>query len=694
MQKIFNILYKYRQFLLLCLVLWLAYYIRSWGIKVGLPYPWHGDEPQVMHTALRILKTGDYNPHFFAYPTLIIYLQTINLIFCYFYAIGHNLLKNLAEISTNADSGWWFTISHPIFYEWGRRLTAIFGTLSVGLVYLLCSRYYSSLLTAFLASFFLACNIGHLNLSMWTTVDVPTAFFVLATAFSSVVLLLKGEKKHYLITGLLAGLTVSAKYNAWPVVLLPLLGHILNKKKNNLFSPNVLFFIVTIPLGFLIGCPYAFGDLPRFLKGAGYEVWHYSNVGEDTTFYQQLMFYYTGFCQELWAVGCGGGVGIFTLYAAFLGMISGFFINWRVHLLLLAYPIAFVCYMSTMKVAFMRNMIAVNPFLCIFAGLFISQFLNFASAILKKLKVPDMYRIICISLAIIVLLINPLYKAKNWAIEAYQSKDSRSLAVQWMKKNVKQPQKAAFVNELRWFKPDLDKLGFEYILIGQLEEDPVWFWNEGFDYLVVGAKYTSDVDAKKVLLPKYEQSFATLLNMTIAENLGTGSFILDGFAMNPGINILKVDANFCDAKYWEKNSNFFDFNLSEFKGNRHNKNHPIDDLSKQATREINTPFCSPKIVFEQGKYEVEITAVGASGARFFPVIKLESIKWSDSKHEKIQTIGEWQVEGLKTFKSGEFNCSKGDVMSFTVVFSNSENNPDKASNIQLNIARILVKKKA
>ena len=35
------------------------------------------DEPQVVDRALRILRTGDWNPHIFDYPTLVIYLQAL-----------------------------------------------------------------------------------------------------------------------------------------------------------------------------------------------------------------------------------------------------------------------------------------------------------------------------------------------------------------------------------------------------------------------------------------------------------------------------------------------------------------------------------------------------------------------------------------------------------------------------------------
>jgi len=415
MKKFFKILYDNKEWLLLGLVLCVAYYLRIFGIKSGLPYPWHCDEPHLMHTALRILKTGDFNPHDSTYPSLTIYFHTINAILCYISILSDPLTTAflpLKDILTNADTPeWYWTISHPVFYEWGRRLTVIFATLSVGIVYLLCSRYYSSLLAAFLSSLFLACCLGHLNLSIWITVDVPTAFFILATAFSSILLMLKGEKKLYLISGLLAGLSIAVKYNSWPVVILPLLGHILNTHKSSFFSSDVLLILIAAPLGFLIGSPYSIADLPGFFeKGAGWAIWHYTHVPGLNVFsstpdialskipagqytkWTQLLYYYHAFCQDRWAVGGGGGVGIFILYAAFFGMISGFFVNWRVHLLLLFYPLAFVWYMSTMQGNFMRNMTAVNAFLCIFAGLFVCQVLNFGSSFLEKIKVPHLYR--------------------------------------------------------------------------------------------------------------------------------------------------------------------------------------------------------------------------------------------------------------------------------------------------------------
>ena len=104
-------------------------------------------------------------------------------------------------------------------------------------------------------------------------------------------------------------------------------------------------------------------------------------------------------------------------------------------------------------------------------------------------------------------------------------------------------------------------------------------------------------------------------------------------------------------------------------------------------------FCSPKVVFEEGKYEVEITASGSPGADVFPLMKLESVKWKDGLRGGDTIIGEWTVEQEKVLRSGVFNCQKGDILSFNVIFLNDDKKPKEGENRRLYIKEILVKKK-
>ena len=61
--------------LALCGILAIAAVARLWFRTAGVPHAVGIDEPQIVDRALRILHTGEWNPHVFDYPTLVIYLQ-------------------------------------------------------------------------------------------------------------------------------------------------------------------------------------------------------------------------------------------------------------------------------------------------------------------------------------------------------------------------------------------------------------------------------------------------------------------------------------------------------------------------------------------------------------------------------------------------------------------------------------------
>ena len=62
-------------FAILVVILAVALAARCWYLTAGVPHAVGIDEPQVVNRALRILQTGDWNPHLFDYPTLVIYFH-------------------------------------------------------------------------------------------------------------------------------------------------------------------------------------------------------------------------------------------------------------------------------------------------------------------------------------------------------------------------------------------------------------------------------------------------------------------------------------------------------------------------------------------------------------------------------------------------------------------------------------------
>jgi len=73
--------------------------LRLWAITFGLPYLEHPDEPFWIFAVLKMVKTGDPNPHDFIYPSLYYYINA--LIYLVYYAVGRVLgaFQSLADLA-------------------------------------------------------------------------------------------------------------------------------------------------------------------------------------------------------------------------------------------------------------------------------------------------------------------------------------------------------------------------------------------------------------------------------------------------------------------------------------------------------------------------------------------------------------------------------------------------------------------
>src|SRR5687768_908836 len=108
----------------LAIIFVLAAMLRFVGVGTGIPFNIGVDEPEIMERAVRMMRTGDFNPHFFDYPGFYFYVQ-----------LGVACLRFLV----GATAGEWTSLDQvdtADFYLWGRAATALVGTLTVLLVYM------------------------------------------------------------------------------------------------------------------------------------------------------------------------------------------------------------------------------------------------------------------------------------------------------------------------------------------------------------------------------------------------------------------------------------------------------------------------------------------------------------------------------------------------------------------------------
>ena len=228
-----------------------AFVLRAWGARFGLPeYVYHPDEHAIVDRAAAILRTGDYSPHWFNYPSTYTYLQALSYI---------------PYFLISAARGFGNTIPDPApygFYFAGRLMTAFVGALTVPLVYALGARLFGRR-TGLLSSALLSFCLLHVVHSHYVTTDVPAAFFVTLSLLFCSLLLQSAEKRYTVLAGLFAGLAASTKYPA-AVALVPVLATQLlarSTPQGQTLARRLGLSVAVFAGGFLLGTPYAVLEL-------------------------------------------------------------------------------------------------------------------------------------------------------------------------------------------------------------------------------------------------------------------------------------------------------------------------------------------------------------------------------------------------------------------------------------------------
>jgi len=233
-------------------ILGAALVLRAWGLASGLPYSVGVDEPQIMDRVVRMMKTGDFNPHFFDWPSLTLYMHLV--VACLVFLAG-------------AMRGAWHSLGQvgpSDFYLQSRMLTVLIGTATVGVLFAAARRW--SVATALLAAALLAVAPNHTRESHYVLTDVPTAFFSTVALLMALRALEQPTHRAFAVAGLTVGLAAACKYNGSIAVVLPLVAAVAAGGAPLVIVQRTLLVTGGVVMGFLLGTPYAVLDLPRFLN--------------------------------------------------------------------------------------------------------------------------------------------------------------------------------------------------------------------------------------------------------------------------------------------------------------------------------------------------------------------------------------------------------------------------------------------
>ncbi|MEN6479654.1 MAG: glycosyltransferase family 39 protein [Anaerolineales bacterium] len=347
--------------------------LRLYGLDWDQGLFFHPDERQVFYVTeqlalpkpltLSALRDPEstWNPHFFAYGSLPMYLL--------------RLTADLGKL-------WRPELGHSYgFYLLGRGLSALFDLGSVLLTYALGRRLYGRAV-GLVGSLFVALAVLHVQLSHFYTVDTLLAFFVLAVLAAAVRLAQRGGLWATLPLGLALGAALATKASSAPLAVIVLLGWVLatRRAERPLTRRRALAGCVLSAgiagLTFLLCEPYAVFDYAEFVEGVARESlmvqgavdWPYTRQYIGTLPYLYL-FWQT--CK--WGLGLPLGLAGFVGAAWALGqqvrrLVATRLSDLRPDLLPVVWFVLYFGLVGAFHTKFVRYMLPVTPLLCLWAA--------------------------------------------------------------------------------------------------------------------------------------------------------------------------------------------------------------------------------------------------------------------------------------------------------------------------------------
>lgn len=399
----------------------LAAAIRVFGISWGLPEVFEEATPMRQAWQMWGWDGGglDLNPHFFNYPSLVIYLQLIGQ------AVLLEAMKALGTIESNLDFRALYAVDKTAFVLVGRYITAAFGVAAVGAVFALARRI-APKWTAVVAALLLACNVLHIAKSQVVEVDVPLTFLVVLALVVCVDLLRRPTRGRYVVAGVVVGLAASAKYTGAVLILSVLAAHLVARRETRAVPVRWSFAVVSIvaaAVAFFATSPYVVLDMATFIRHISVEQYHmqtgHFGLVESASWADYLR----------WSVG--GALGWPTLILGLSGLVLFTFIRrhgWAIVLTAFIIPYAVVVGSWSMRAE--RYLLPLVPALIVFAVALLPELgrLRFVS------RAGAHARVGFAAIASLVMLA-PLAAALPGHLERAEP-DSRTLARQWIEANV------------------------------------------------------------------------------------------------------------------------------------------------------------------------------------------------------------------------------------------------------------------
>jgi 4-amino-4-deoxy-L-arabinose transferase-like glycosyltransferase len=478
----------------------------------GIPFAVGIDEPAIMTTVVRILKSGSFNPHFFEYPTGYIYVQVGTAIVNFLVGAVRHSWKAVEQVGPSD------------FYLWGRFVTAAIGTATIALVHRAGLRWGPG--AGLAAAGLLAVMPMHVRESHFVLTDVPMTFAVVLTLVLSLRASERPTVRAFLAAGAAAGLAAGIKYNALVAVSMPLaVACAAGGARPRATRVAALLAAAAACVGaFFLTTPFALIDLPAFLSGFGTQAASFTprptSSEASWLIYAEHLRRAFGWPAALLAIG--GAVLAIVRTAAGPDRIK-----WA---LLLVFPAVYFYLVNGWWPLFARYALPLVPFIAIWAGIAVA----WLARRLEDAPMPRAARRGAIAI-VVVLAIAPGASGSLAFVRAQGTETTQALAWTWMKKSIWP--NSVILSEARGLDLPAERYRAE-IVASLAGRDPGAIVSSGVEWIVLssdawGGTATPAADQARMTVP---DAYAAIL-----AHAQTVKVIVPS-ARNPGpvIHILRV----------------------------------------------------------------------------------------------------------------------------------------------------------
>lgn len=443
---------------ILALIVAVALLLRLWGLGFGLPHVLaRPDELFVFGIVMRILG-GDPNPRMFDYPGVYIYFATG--LFALYYLWGR-LTGRFADHAAFADTfrdGW-----EPLFLV-VRGATAVMGALTVAAVHAIAAPLFGRV-AAVLASAFLAVAFLHVRDSHYATTDVPLTLFVTCAVLAALRVYRTRSRREAWLAGVAAGLAIGIKYNAAPVVLALAAVEVvhawsLRRDWRRIWRETHLWRM-------------AFAALAVFLATSPYLVLDYTNAmrqleslaGQASVGMTPPEMLGSGWKHHL-PFSLRHGLGLPLLAAGLAGLVWMAARQPALALILGVFPVTYYVAAGAGYNVFVRYMVPVVPFLCLFAGYVAAEIATLTAARLGGVSPRRVGRL----RAVVAVALGAAIAAPTaWSTIQFDRllarTDSRVIAAEWIHANVP-PGSAIYMSGNLYGHPQVERPAGTYQMFG------------------------------------------------------------------------------------------------------------------------------------------------------------------------------------------------------------------------------------